>query len=442
MSLLYCFRGTAGLDLTPEMMAKLGGIAARHFRSEDHAEISVAGDYRVSTKALKAALMGGLAGGGMTVCDCGVLPSGAIAAWGKRTSQPSCMVTASHNPPEWNGVQFMEPDSHIWWPELEDDAKAALEQPLDWPQWDQCADIILRDDVLDQYVDWVEEMSNPAGARKVVIDPGGGSGIPGAARVLERIGMEVIVINGEPDGLFRCRPSEPRPEYLGDLSRAVVEHGADIGIAFDGDADRIVTFNERGEYVRPDYTIEVLCRTQRQPGPAVVNVGVSLHTMTALREMGFEILPARWGQTFMARQIKDEGAVFSAEPDGHFGFPELSLRGDAVASAALLCSALTHDARSYSEIIAEMPAINIIDKRVEWEHDFVDYADEVQAMMERGYDEVLRIHERLLMATDADHKLIARQSPFDATLRLSAESYAGRSAEQMIEDVLSITGRA
>lgn len=442
MPLLYCFRGTAGLDLTPEMMAKLGGIAARHFRGEGHAEISVAGDYRVSTEALKASLMGGLAGGGMTVYDCGVLPSGAIAAWGKRRGQPSCMVTASHNPPEWNGVQFMEPDSHIWWPELEDSAKAALDQPLDWPRWDECADIIHRDDVLDHYVDWVEEMSNPAGSRKVVIDPGGGSGIPGAARVLERIGMEVVVINGEPDGLFRCRLSEPRPEYLGDLSRAVVEHGADIGIAFDGDADRIVTFDEHGEYVRPDYTIEVLSRTQRQPGPAVINVGTSLLTMAGLREMGFEILPARWGQTFIAQQIKDEGAIFSAEPDGHFGFPELSLRGDAVASAALLCSALTHDARSYSEIIADMPAINIIDRRVEWDHDFVDYVDEVQAMMEREYDEVLRIHERLLMATDADHKLIARQSPFDSTLRLSAESYAGKSAEQMIEDVLTITGRA
>ena len=439
--LLYCFRGIAGKDLNPEMMARLGGIAARRFLDSGHGEISVAGDYRVSTRALKASLVGGLAGAGMTVYDCGALPSGVIAAWSKRTAQPACMVTASHNPPEWNGVQFMEPDSHIWWPELEDAAKQALEQPLDWPQWNACADIIHRDDVLEQYIGWLQDMSRPAGSLKVVLDTGGGVGWPAAQRALQRIGMDVVVINAEPDGLFSCRPSEPRPEYLKDLGVAIIEHGADIGVAFDGDADRMITFDERGNYVLPDHTIELLCRTQRKPGPAVINVGVSLHTMAALREMGFEVIPCRWGQTFIAQFIKEHDAVFSAEPDGHFGYPELSLRGDGVASAALLCSALTHESHPYSEIIADMPAINIINERIEWDHDFVDYADEVQAMMERQYDEVLRIHPRLLMATDADHKLIARQSPFDSTLRLSAESYSGRTAEEMIADVVAITGR-
>jgi len=112
--LLYCFRGIANRDLTPEMMAKLGGIAAAHFRAQGWGEISIAGDGRVSTSALKSALIGGLLGGGLAVHDCGVLPSGTIAAWGKHTALPSAMVTASHNPPEWNGVQFMEADSHIW----------------------------------------------------------------------------------------------------------------------------------------------------------------------------------------------------------------------------------------------------------------------------------------------------------------------------------------
>ena len=439
--LLYCFRGIVGEALDPELMAKLGGIAARRFLDSGHGEIPVAGDYRVSTRALKAALMGGLAAGGMTVYDCGSLPSGAVAAWCKRTAQPACMVTASHNPSEWNGVQFMEPDSHIWWPELEDAAKEALQQPLEWPPWNACADIIHRDDVLEQYIRWLEEMARPAGRLKVVLDTGGGVGWPAARRALERIGMDVVVINAEPDGLFTCRPSEPRPEYLEDLSVAIIEHGADIGIAFDGDADRMITFDERGNYVLPDYTIELLCRTQRRPGPAVINVGVSLHTIAALRQMGFEIIPSRWGQTFIAQLIKEHDAVFSAEPDGHFGYPELSLRGDGVASAALLCSALTHDSRAYSEIIASMPAINIINERIEWDHDFADYADDVEAMMLQQYDEVLRIHPRLLMAIDAQQKLIARQSPFDSTLRLSAESYAGRTAEQMIADVVAITGR-
>ncbi|MGD9498720.1 MAG: hypothetical protein AB7Y46_20675, partial [Armatimonadota bacterium] len=194
--LLYCFRGIVGEDLTPELMVRLGGIAARHFRNEGYHEISVAGDYRIHTASLKHALMGGLAGAGMSVTDLGVLCSGAIAAWCKHNAHPGCMVTASHNPPDWNGVQFMEPDSHIWWPALENAAKAALDQPYEWPAWDRCGAINRRDDVLDQYIEWVAAMANPRGSLKVVLDPGGGAGIPAAQRLLERIGMEVVVING------------------------------------------------------------------------------------------------------------------------------------------------------------------------------------------------------------------------------------------------------
>jgi phosphomannomutase/phosphoglucomutase len=439
--LLYCFRGIVGQDLTPEMMAKLGGIAARHFIDEGHPEICIAGDYRVSTPGLRTALMGGLASGGMTVHDCGILPSGAIAAWTKHTGMPGCMVTASHNPPEWNGVQFMEPDSHIWWPELEDAAKAALNEPFEWPAWDQGGVVKPFDGVLPAYLDWLVEMANPAGTLKVVLDPGGGAAIPAAKIALERLGMQVHSINGKPDGHFTARPSEPREEHLEELQRTVVEEGADIGIAFDGDADRIVTFDEKGNYVLPDYTIELLCRTQREPGPAVLNVGVSLHTIAAISEMGFEIIPCRWGQTFIAQLIKDHDAVFSAEPDGHFGFPELSLRGDAVASAVLLTSALTHEKRSYSEVVASMPRINIINDRVVWDDDFLHYADELQAWLEQRFSDVKRLHPRLLMANGGDTKLIARQSPFDSTLRLSAESYGDVPPEEWLSKMKQIVLR-
>jgi phosphomannomutase/phosphoglucomutase len=439
--LLYCFRGIVGDSLTPEMMAKLGGIAARHFIDEGHDTISIAGDYRISTPGLRTALMGGLASGGMTVRDCGTLPSGAIAAWTKYTEKPGCMVTASHNPPEWNGVQFMEPDSHIWWPELENAAKEALNEPFDWPEWDQGGKIERIDDVLDPYVDWLVEMADADGRLKVLLDPGGGAAIPAAKIALERLGMDVQSINGKPDGHFHSRPSEPREEHLQELQAAVVEKGADIGIAFDGDADRIVTCDENGAYVRPDYTIELLCRSQREPGPAVINVGVSLHTMAAVEQMGFSIVPSRWGQTFIAQLIKDNDAVFSAEPDGHFGFPELSLRGDAVASAVLLTSALTHEDRPYSEVINEMPTINIVNDKIEWDDDFIHYADDLQVWLEDRLEDVQRLHDRLIMARSDDTKVIARQSPFDSTLRLSAESYGDVSPEEWLADVKKIVLR-
>ena len=146
--LLYCFRGIVGEDLTPEMMVRLGGIAARHFRNEGQHEISVAGDYRIHTAGLKHALMGGLASAGMSVTDLGVLCSGAIAAWCKHTARPGCMVTASHNPPEWNGVQFMESDRTSGGPELEDAARL-LDRPM-MARLGPVRPISRRDDVLDR----------------------------------------------------------------------------------------------------------------------------------------------------------------------------------------------------------------------------------------------------------------------------------------------------
>ncbi len=439
MELLYCFRGIAGRDLQPEMMARLGRIVARHFIDEGYEEISIGGDYRVSTAALKSALIGGLLGGGLDVYDCGALPSGAIAAWTKHTARPGCMVTASHNPPDWNGVQFMEPDSHIWWPELENAAKEALQAPVQWPAWNEMGALERQEDVLDHYLGWLEEMARPAGTLRIVVDPGGGVGTPATQWILERLGHEVIVLNGQPDGHFTARPSEPRPEYLTELRDAVVEHGADIGLAFDGDADRLVTFDERGQFVLPDYTIQLLCRSQREPGPVVMNVGVSLHTMAAVEQMGFTIVPSRWGQTFIAQLVKDHDAVFSAEPDGHFAYPELSLRGDGVASAVLLTSALTHEDRPYSEVIGELPEINIINDRVEWDDDFIRYADDVQRWCEERFTEVQRIHDRLIMARNEDAKVIARQSPFDSTLRLSAESYGDLSPQALLDEIKRIT---
>jgi len=104
----------------------------------------------------------------------------------------------------------------------------------------------------------------------------------------------------------------------------------------------------------------------------------------------------------------------------------------------LLTSALTHEQRSYSEVIGDMPAINIINDRVEWDGDFINCADELQAWLEEHFDDVQRLHDRLIMAIRADAKLIARQSPFDSTLRLSAESYEDVPPEEWLTSIKKI----
>ena len=166
-----------------------------------------------------------------------------------------------------------------------------------------------------------------------------------------------------------------------------------------------------------------------------------LPTLAALRaSRTFRALGGAWATVDGLRNqlIKDHGALFSAEPDGHFGFPELSLRGDAVASAALLTSALTHENRPYSEVVAELPEVRVVNDRVEWDDDFLHHADDVQAWMEGRFHDVQRIHDRLLMARNSDTKIVARQSPFDSMLCLSAESYGDTHPQQYLDEVKAL----
>jgi phosphomannomutase / phosphoglucomutase len=432
--LLYTFRGIANDTLTPEFALKVGQIVGAEMLAIGHGRMLMAGDHRSSTPMLKAALSAGLLSSGVDVTDFGMCPSPTLAFAVKREGCPGAMITASHNPPEWNGIQLLEPDSHICGPEREQEIKEQVLQVSEAATWDRLGQTRLQAGLIDEHIGALVGRVNPDRRLKVVVDLGSGMAALAVPGLLERLGAEAICIHEDLDPLFASRPSEPRPEHLGRLCEEVVARGADVGLAYDGDCDRMVVVDETGNHVEGDRTILLLGLDTAEHGRMVLNASTSMVTHQELEEAGFEIQLARWGQTFLGAMVRDSGACFGGEPDGHFIWPDLSLRADAVASTAYLYDALSRSEGSLSEAIGRFPRTRMINEKIEWDRDLADYRESITGYG-GSFERFEEIHPRLYVMTQNGSKLAVRQSPFDSTLRIFAESYEPAQADRLAAEV-------
>ena len=432
--LLYTFRGVANDSLTPELVLEIGRSVGCQLRNGDQDRMLMAGDHRTSTAMLRGALASGLQSAGIDVVDLGMCPSPSLAFAVAREKCAGVMITASHNPPEWNGLQFLDPDSHIYGPDAEEAIKQALREPPGFCSWEEIGGHAREDGVVARHIQAISTRAQVTRPIRVVVDLGNGIAATAIPQVLDELGVSHTDLHVELDPLFSQRPSEPRPDHLGRLRDAVVQSGAQAGFAYDGDCDRFVVLDERGQYVNGDRIILFLCRGLLRPGRLVLNASTSLCTIQELEQDGFSVELVRWGQTFMGELVRDHGASFGGEPDGHYIWPELSLRGDAVASTAFFCQVLSEMTMPLSAMVAELPETHMIDEKIEWEGDLADYSVPLGEYGER-FDEYRVLHPRLHVMTTQGSKLAVRQSPFDRTLRLFSESYEAGHAEQALVDV-------
>ena len=435
--LLYTFRGVANDSLMPELVLHVGRIVGCQLQNGGQGRMLMAGDHRTSTAMLSGALAAGLQSAGTDVVDLGMCPSPSLAFAVAREKCAGVMITASHNPPEWNGLQFLERDSHIYGPDAEEAIKQVLREPVDHCGWEEIGGYTRERGVVARHIQAISTRARVTRPIRVVVDLGNGMAATAIPQLLDELGVSHTDMHAELDPMFSRRPSEPRPEHLGRLRDAVIQSGAQAGFAYDGDCDRFVVLDERGQYVNGDRIMLLLCRGLLRPGELVLNASTSLCTIQELERDGFSVELVRWGQTFMGELVRDRKASFGGEPDGHYIWPELSLRGDAVASTAFFCQVLSEMTMPLSAMVAELPLTHMIDEKIEWEGDLADYSVALGEYGER-FDDYQVLHPRLYVMTTQDSKLAVRQSPFDRTLRLFSESYEAGHAEQTMAEVKAV----
>ncbi|MFC3476139.1 phosphohexomutase domain-containing protein [Halobacterium litoreum] len=343
-------RGDAVERVNPELALSVGAAAAAEARADDDREFVVSRDGRETGPALAAAMTAGLEAAGARVFRAGVLPTPALAyaSRGRRGVQ----LTASHNPPEDNGIKLFV-DGSEYDREMERAVDGRVEDGADyatWDEWGDAEDVDVLTDYREAVAGFAADHGAPLDGLTVAVDCGNGVASVATPQVLRALGAHVVTLNANVDGHFPGRPSKPTPETVTDLRNFVADGDAAFGIAHDGDADRIVVVDGDGEVVHEDTVLAVLAehytRDSDADDPVVVTTpNASARIDERVAEAGGRVERVRLGalhEGIAAAEADGGDVVFAAEPWKHV---HTAFGGwiDGVASAAVL-SRLVADA--------------------------------------------------------------------------------------------------
>ncbi len=326
-------------------------------------------DTRISGPSLEAALTAGLTAEGTTVGTLGVVPTPVVAWTAATTGAAGAMISASHNRYPDNGIKLFSPAGR----KLDDEVESALEATLDelvqgrreqdpsptGPTGDAIGTVEATPEYLLAYAESVEQSieGRDLGGLRLVVDCANGSATTIAPHVFRGLGASVVVLHAEPNGTNineGCGSTHP-----GDLQRAVVERGADAGLAFDGDADRVLAVDRNGALVDGDQIIAVNAVDLHQRGrlrsdTVVVTVMSNLGLRLAMNERGIAVVETPVGDRFVLDALEAGGYALGGEQSGHVVFPDLATTGDGLLTAVQLLDAVNRAGKGLDELAAVM----------------------------------------------------------------------------------------
>jgi phosphoglucosamine mutase len=354
-------RGVANAELTPELAMALGRVAARVLGGD---RFAIGRDTRRSGPLLEAALAAGLAAEGVDVTLLGVAPTPAVAWWSATEGAPAAVVSASHNPFGDNGIKLFSAGGR----KLPDAVEEQLEADLgalvgggdahDVPTGAAVGSIVDGDAAASAHAGYGAAVAASLGGRRLdglraVVDCANGAASAVAPGVLRDLGVDVTVIHGAPDGVNindGCGSTHPDG-----LRRAVVEQGADVGVAFDGDADRVLLVDAAGELVDGDHVIAICAIDRHERGAlahdtVVVTVMTNLGFRLAMDTRGIRVVETKVGDRYVLEALAGGGYSLGGEQSGHIVFPGLATTGDGLLTAVQALDVVVRSGRPLAEL--------------------------------------------------------------------------------------------
>ncbi len=388
-------RGVVGETLTPELVEQLGGAVSRWVGG---AVIFIGRDTRGSGPELEQAFARGVVAAGGTAALGGVLPTPAVALQALGTG---VVISASHNPPEYNGVKIFDARGQ----KLTDAQEEEIEALLDAPPAASPGHVECAPSAVDSYLEHVlRHFGTDLTGLRIGVDCANGAYSGLAPRAFERLGAEVVAVANEPDGTNINVESGATDLRL--LSRTVREHGLDLGFAFDGDGDRVLAVDAQGETVDGDQLLAVLA----------LALGVDLVAVTVMTNLGFhrlmeehgiEVVTTDVGDRYVLEALHRDNAALGGEQSGHLIYLRDHVTGDGLAAALLVCGAL--DGRTLAEAAAVMPRFPQVQENVR-----VARRELTPAIRE----EVEALNAKL----DGDGRILVRPSGTEPVVRVLAEA--------------------
>ena len=356
-------RGIANTELDCDLAYKLGRAGGYVLtKGKEKVKVIVGKDTRVSGDMLESALIAGLMSVGCDVITVGVIPTPGVA-YLTRFYNADCgvVISASHNPVEYNGIKFFNQDGY----KLDDEIELEIEKYIKdiskvevRPTGNKVGRKLHQHDAVRDYVDYLKSIVNvDLSGIKVVLDCANGAAYKVGPMVFEELGATVISINNTPDGNNindKCGSTHPES-----LQKAVVEHNADLGLAYDGDADRLISVNEKGQIVDGDHimilsAIYLKKHNKLAQDTLVVTVMSNIGLVIAAKENNIELAITAVGDRYVLEEMKNKGYNLGGEQSGHMIFLDYNTTGDGVLSSLVLAQIVKEEGKTLSELASVM----------------------------------------------------------------------------------------
>lgn len=430
-------RGIANAELTPELAYKLGRAGAYVLTKEvERPSIVVGRDTRISGHMLEAALIAGMLSIGADVMQLGVVTTPGVAYLTRHSgADAGVMISASHNPVEDNGIKFFGRDGFKLLDETEREIEHLLDQDIDRlprPVGPDVGSLYERKELKQAYLAHLNQTINHRfEGLKVVLDCAHGAASYLAPELFKQLGAEVVVIGGEPDGVninVDCGSTHPEQ-----LRRMVVDEEADIGLAFDGDADRLIAVDEKGEVVDGDKIMCILAAYLKEQNKLAKNTLVTtvmsnIGLFKAVEALQIETVQTKVGDRYVMEAMRKEGYGLGGEQSGHIILLEHSTTGDGMLTAVQLVNVLKAKGQSLStlaDIMKKYPQLMVnvrVKEKTGWQHN-----DAIQAAIKAVETEL-----------GTEGRVLVRPSGTEPLIRVMAEGPEETELERHVERIAEV----
>ncbi|MBN2599114.1 MAG: phosphoglucosamine mutase [Candidatus Thermoplasmatota archaeon] len=435
-------RGVVNQDMNSNLALGIGQAWGTYLKKTvSRPRCAIGTDARLSNHMLKSAVSAGLLSTGCDVVDVGLVPTPTLQYTVKeKRFDAGVIITASHNPPQFNGIKGTANDGT----ELTKDVEEAIEQiyfsgQFAFSDWKNVGSYATWDGARDLYIKGILSHVDVPSIKKhrfhVVLDCGNGAGSLVAPILLKKLGCIITEMNCEPDGTFPGRQSEPMPENLTMLMKKVSETHASFGVGLDGDADRVIFTDEHGSYIWGDKSLSLVgdyITKKKKGGVTVTPVTTSTCFEDVIRKNNGSVIYTKVGSPIVAAEMKKNHAVFGGEENGGLIFPEFQYCRDSAMSLATVLEILATEQRLLSELIAEIPSYEMIKTKIVCPNDQKEQVMHLLVEEMKHHQEIIDIDRTDgLKMYMKDGWVLMRPSGTEPIFRVYVEAKGKQQAEQM-----------
>ena len=428
-------RGKIGSEVTCELALNVGKSLAYYLGNEGSVVIGY--DTRTTNQMLDQAITAGLLESGVDVIKIGMVPTPLVGyATEKLDADAGVMLTASHNPSPYNGIKLWNKNAMAYTSEQEKEIEEIYaNKSYTSATWDKVGKLSINEEIKGQYVDDLVNMVDIKEGFKVVIDCASGAGSEISPLVFRKAGCEVTTLNSQPDGFFPGRNPEPNAENLQTLMKTVVAIGADLGIAHDGDADRMITVDEKGNVSPFDSLLALI--SKEFDGDIVTTVDAGLCMDESVKGNVFRT-PV--GDVNVAEVIIEKNASFGGEPSGTWLHPDFCMCPDGILSGLRMAEIVSNKGK-LSDLLDEIPSYpNVREKITCSKEAKIKVMENMEELLTDAFDDIVEVNSvdgvRLTFADDS--WVLVRPSGTEDYVRITLESRSEDRAEEIKDACVKI----